>query len=83
MLSNERASIVMMLKCPNCGRLHFKTERMYVVDIKRRWQELVYQKDLINNSSFNLCCDVPLEYYLGNELARNVLFGKGVINERN
>jgi len=48
---------------------------MFHWDIKRKWDELVYQKDITNASPFNLCCDnKPLEYYIGDQLAREIIF---------
>ena len=57
--------------------VHSRMDRILFVDAKRMWQDLVAQKDLINNSPFNLCCNEPLDYYIGNQFAREVLFQKG------
>jgi hypothetical protein len=57
--------------------VHSRADRMLFVDARRMWQDLVYQKEIINNSPFNLCCGEPLDYYIGHKLAREVLFEKG------
>ena len=67
-------SIIIMLKCPKCNRFADKTDVMKVHEAKRLWQELVYQKSLLNASDSNKCCDVDLEYYIQGKLAREVLF---------
>jgi len=77
MPSDNRPKIILLLRCSNCGMVHSRTESMLFVDAKRMWDDLVYQKDLINNSPFNLCCNEPLDYYIGSKLAREVLFQKG------
>jgi len=65
--------VVLLLKCPVCNKLRHKTNPMYIWDIKRNWNELVSQKDLINAQNINLCCDKELEYYIGENLAREVI----------
>jgi len=73
--TDKRKTYIVMLRCSVCGSVISKTEKMFQWDIKRRWSELVSQKDVMNASTFNLCCDdQPLEYYIGNELAREVIF---------
>lgn len=71
---NSVKKIRLFLRCPDCNKLHSKTEPMLLWDIKRRWQELVCQKDLINAQEMHLCCNKELEYYIGNKLARDILF---------
>jgi hypothetical protein len=66
--------IALLLKCPVCNKLRNKTNPMYIWDIKRNWNELVSQKDLINAQDINLCCKKDLEYYIGKKIAREVIF---------
>lgn len=54
---------ILYLKCPACNMIHDRTEKMRKIDIKRNWEELVLQKDLVNSQEFSLCCGIPLEYY--------------------
>lgn len=67
--------VVLILKCPSCGRVH-SSNKMKIVEIKRKWQEFVYQKDIINVQDCNLCCGENLEFYIGNKLAREILYTK-------
>ena len=69
-------SIILTLKCPKCNKFHSKTDELDINKVRRLWQELVYQKDVLNNSDINLCCGVGIEYYIQGELARKVLFTK-------
>ncbi len=73
--SDKRKAYIVLLRCSACGHIVSRTEKMFHWDIKRKWNELVYQKDVMNASPFNLCCDdKPLEYYIGNQLAREIIF---------
>lgn len=74
---DDRPKVILLLRCSHCGRVHSRADSMLFVDAKRMWSDLVYQKELVNNSSFNLCCNEPLDYYIGGKLAREVLFQKG------
>lgn len=66
--------VVLVLKCPDCNKIRHKTDPMYLWDIKRNWQEFVVQKDLVNSQEYNLCCKKEYEYYIGNKLARDIIF---------
>ena len=66
--------LILTLKCPSCNKIRYKTNPIYLLDIKRNWQELVMQKELLNSQKCNICCDKELEYYICKELARDVIF---------
>ena len=66
--------VILILKCTVCNKTKYKTNPIYLWDIKRNWQELVAQKELLNSQKCNICCDQELEYYIGRELARDIIF---------
>lgn len=67
--------VVLSLKCVSCNRIH-SVNKMSIFEIKRNWQEFVYQKDIINAQDINLCCGTSLEFFIGNKIAREVLYTK-------
>jgi hypothetical protein len=72
-ITQGKAEII-YIRCPKCNKNHGKTIPMYIIDIKRSWQDLVYQKELVNAQEINMCCGIELEYYIGNKLAREIIF---------